>query len=46
MRCGAWQAVVLSVRLKNDDACLLGIEMHVCEVQLLLGALFDLQVLA
>ena len=40
------QAVVLNVRLKSNDARLLGIEMHICEVQLLLAELVDLQVRA
>ncbi len=38
--------MILNVRLLGEDACLLGIEMHVCEVQLLLEPLLDLQVLS
>ncbi len=39
-----WQAVILNLTLLDKDACLLGFEMHVCEVQLLLEPLVDLQV--
>ena len=36
--------MILNLRLMDEDACLLGFEMHICEVQLLLELLVDLQV--
>ena len=35
----AYQAVILNLRLDSDETRLLGVETHVCELQLLLSAL-------